>query len=212
MLVKTFLFFKLVQEHRAFFLCDQDPEAIADSIRELEPSIVLVDDAHSEQKRLKTLKTVRMQTNANFRIIASSWPIDHYEDQICEVLGLKPSNIIELGPLSDEQIIDVIESTGVRGPVHIQAMIRQQVRGMPGLAVTLSSLCLSSDVDINSIASGEALLKKLMPKLVENIDKDVEKLLAPFAIGGNAGMSRKVVASYLGRSEAEIVKSPHNAE
>ena len=207
---KTFLFCKLTQERGAFFLCDHDPEAIADAIREQEPRIVFVDDAHSEHNKLKCLISIRKLIGARFRIIASSWPNDQYVNRICELLDLKPSDLVNLPPLSDEQIIEIIETTGVRGPVHIQAMIRQQAQGMPGLAVTLSSLCLSSDVDINRIASGDVLLSKLIPQLVENIDEDIEELLAPFAIGGSAGMSRKVVAAHLGKSDAEILKDLTN--
>lgn len=207
---KTYLFFNLAQVQNAYFLCDHDSDAIADAIREEEPRIVLVDDAHSHQTELESLMRIRSQTGSDFRIVASSWPSDYFVQRTCNLLKLDPKHVVELPPLSDDQIIQVIEATGIRSHVQLQAMIRQQSQGMPGLAVTLSNLCLNSNTDIYRIASGEALLNQIMPRLVEFIGEDVRELLALFAVGGKAGMSRKDIASYWGRNELDILQTLTN--
>ena len=169
---KTFLFINLVQEHGALFLCDHDPESIADAVREQQPTIVLVEDAYSPLDRLESLANVRKQVGGDFRIIASSWPVRQFAQSIESVLASNDLSTIELKPLDDRRVLDVIELAGIKGPIVLQAMIRQQSAGMPGLAVTLCNLFVNSKITIESIASGEALLSQLMPQLFSNIDQD----------------------------------------
>jgi len=76
--------------------------------------------------------------------------------------------------------------------------IRLQADGRPGLAATLSHMCLAGDV--RRAMTGEGLVDQLAPQINRMLDvQDATPLLAPFALGGDAGVRMERVAAQLGR-------------
>ena len=198
---KTFLLRSLALQGDALFLVDGDREGIANDLRELQPSAVIVDDAHVQTVLIETLAQVRQEVGApQVRIIATSWP-----DQaraVCNVLQIAKKDVCELDLLDADTIVEVIKSVGVQGPDQLLAIIRQQAAGRPGLAATLARLCAAGDV--KQVVNGEALLDQLVPGLDRLMGADVKRLLAPFALGGDSGVTQDRVAQYLGASTFDI--------
>ena len=81
--------------------------------------------------------------------------------------------------------------------------IRLQADGRPGLAATLSHMCLAGDV--RRAVNGEALVDQLAPQLNRMLDiQDATSFLAAFALGGDAGVRLERVAGRLNRPLDEV--------
>lgn len=200
---KTFLLSKLVQENRALFLCDDDRERVSDEIRELEPQIIIVDDAHTQLERLKNLVHLRETISAEFRIVAASWSFQKDLLEVQNILRIDTLRTVTLEPLCDRKILEIIEDQG-NFTERLQNVLIKQSHGMPGLVVTLSQLCLRNLSSLRAVVSGEALLNDLMQSLAKGLDKDMKRTLAAFAVGGSSGMSVKIVAKHLKKSEIKL--------
>ena len=198
---KTFLLRALALEGHALFLVDDDLEQVANDLRELQPSAVIVDDAHVAPDLLSRLVQLREQLQASeVRIIATCWPGE--QNSIRGSLLLAGEDVRELTLLDADVIVEVIKSVGLEGPSELLAYIRRMAAGRPGLAATLAQLCLIGDV--RRVISGEALLDQLASGLGRILDVDAKRFLAPFALGGDAGVSQDSVARYLGVSRLAV--------
>ena len=194
---KTALMQELARQDRAFFMVEERRDALADAIRDLRPKWVIVDDAHLPGGWLKKLVQVRSEIDASFGIVATCWPTDNDVEEINHQLGRPQGGAdITLGPLAENQILEVVKDAGIHGPNPLLHTILQQAKGRPGLAVTLASACLSGDV--SAAVRGAALLKHLGVALEWRIGPEVKELLAAFAVGGERGMSIRKVAEYDG--------------
>ena len=198
---KTFLLRSLADELNALFLVDNNRERIANDIRELSPTAVIVDDAHTDVGALRSLIQLRAEIGADdLRIIATTWP--GYEGGVAKELDLANSAMHELGPTHADEMIEVIKAHGVYGPPRLLALIRLQARGRPGLAGTLAMLSLTGD--FGRILSGDALFKELAPQLVSMIGDTAIPLLAHFALGGDSGADPAQVSARTGESRIGI--------
>lgn len=193
---KTFILRALVQEGRALFLVDDDRETIANDLRELQPSAVIIDDAHVRIDLLESFLELRQSISANeISVIAACWPGATSEVQ--SALGISSDGICAVEQISDGKVmIDIIKSCGLQGPDALLGEIRRQSGGRPGLAATLAHLCVAGDIE--RVVTGEALLDQLTPDLDRMLDSDTRRLLAPFALGGDAGAAIAAVANQLG--------------
>ena len=95
---------------------------------------------------------------------------------------------LPLDPLDADTIVEIVKSIGVRGPDRLLWIIRKQAAGRPGLAATLAHLCLTGNVQ--DVFSGESLVDELARALGQIMDADALTLLAPFALGGAAGVQQ----------------------
>ena len=199
---KTFLLRALVQEGRALFLVDDDREKIANDLRELQPAAVIIDDAHVQIDLIESFLELRQSISANeISVIATCWPGATSEVQ--SALGVTSDEVCAIEQIADGKVmIDIIKSCGLHGPDALLAEIRRQSGGRPGLAATLAHLCVAGDFE--RVVSGNALLDQLTPNLDRMLDSDTRRLLAPFAIGGNAGTALNAVASLLGIPLLEV--------
>lgn len=198
---KTFLLRSLVLQGQALFLVDGDLEQIANDLRELQPSAVIIDDAHAYPDLIESFAQIRRQVGADeARIIATSWPSD--AKGIRQKLQLGDRDARELSLIDANTMVEIIKSFGITGPTELTALIRQQADGRPGLAATLAHLCLKGD--LWQVASGEALVGELASQLNSTLKIDVKLLLAPFALGGDAGLHKHDVAQVLGMSPLDM--------
>ena len=197
---KTFLLYTLVLEGRGLFLVSDDRTEIAEAIRSRRPGIVIADDAHLSPERLVELRRLREETGADFSIVATAWKGE--EDPVIEALGVPVLKTRQLGLLSRDEIVRVIEESGVRGPSWLIRDVVDQAEGRPGLAVTLSQMCLQGGA--REVALGEHLLRYTVEAFGRLVGQGTTQVLAAFDLGGEAGMSRSLVSRELGMSTLEL--------
>jgi CheY-like chemotaxis protein len=197
---KTFLLRSLALKGWGLFLVDSDIEAIAVAIRSQQPKVIIVDDAHSRLEMLTTLRHLREEVRADFEIVTTSWEGD--KQQVAEVLSLPNSRIHQLELLTRDEIVEVIKQTGLIGSVELLREIVDQAEGRPGLAVTLSYLCLNGDA--RDVFLGEALNRSIGITFQRLVGDMVNSILGAFAIGGDHGMPMDIVAGVLGIPIAQL--------
>ena len=197
---KTFLLRALALEEHARFLVDDDRTQIANGLRSLRPAAVIVDDAHVDPDRITKLDQIRSDIKAEFRIIATSWPGG--ADTVRSTLRVGTANEMRLDRIDADTIVEIIKSFGIHGPDQLLYMIRMQAAGRPGLAATLAHLFRSGNAD--DVLSGESLVDELSRSIGKIVDADALRLLAPFALGGDAGVKQAAVSNRLGKSPFDV--------
>ncbi len=197
---KTFLLYQFAKAGGGLFVVSEDVQEIANGIRSKEPKTLIVDDAHTKIELLRELVRLRREIGADFCILANSWPGER--DQIVATLNLPLSAIHELSLLERGEIVAVIKGAGVPGPARLMREIVDQAGGCPGLAVTLAHACLSGGA--RELVLGDVLSRSVRSFFVPTLGREVVDILATFAIGGDAGMSKEVVAQALGLPLVEL--------
>ena len=197
---KTFLLRALALQGEALFLVDEDREQIANDLRSLSPKAVIIDDAHIRPEAIGELDQLRQQVRTDFRIIATCWPGE--TDRVRSALKIDHADTLLLERIDADTMIEIIKSVGVHGPDDLLRSIRTQAAGRPGLAATLAHLCMVGGV--RTATSGEGLVNSIAPELDRFLGLDSVRLLAPFALGGEAGASQEHVADRLGMSLLDV--------
>ena len=190
---KTFLLRALALHGKAVFLVDSDREQVANDVRSLNPEAVIVDDAHVYPEAIEQLEQLRREILADFRIIATCWPGE--ADRVQSQLKIDHSDTLTLHRIDADTMIEIIKSVGISGPLELLRSIRTQAAGRPGLAATLAQFCLVGGV--KTATSGEGLVDSIAPDLDRVLGVDSMRLLAPFALGGDAGVRQDDVAEQL---------------
>lgn len=199
---KTHLLYMLAQEDWCGFMVTAERDALADAIREQQPQVIVVDDAHVRPDWLEQLTQLRRETGAEFNIVVTVWP--GHEERFVHQLGIAAEGVHRLGRLTRKQIVEVIHETGVGGPDELIRSMVDQAVGRPGLAVTLASLCLMGN--IRDVTLGDALARSVRSTLRSVVGDDGAKLLAAFAAGGRDGMPVDGVSEFLGISRLEAAR------
>ncbi len=197
---KTFLLRALALEGKALFLVDEDREQIANDLRSIEPEAVIVDDAHVRPSAVGMLAQLRNEIGRSFRVIVSCWPGNSQNVQ--SELHFGDFDVVTLDLIDADTMVEIIKSVGIFGPNELLYTIRKQAAGRPGLATTLAHLCLIGNVHIAT--SGEGLVDSLAPELDRVLGLESMRVLAPFALGGNAGARLEDVAKQLNLSLLEM--------
>ena len=192
---KTFLFRKLVQEYRAFFVLGDDRRQLQLAIREHEPKILLVDDAHAYSSILSELRQIREESALDFAIFTNSWPSKKV--RVAYEMGLSELDMRELSLLSRDQIVEVLASMEITEPWGAVYELVNQAEGRPGLVVTLANLYLKGSYQ--ELFSGDAVANHLIEEYLED-ERDARYVLAALSLGGDYGMLPTIVASSLGLS------------
>ncbi len=190
---KTFLLQILANEDRALFMAAADRDRLADSIRDQSPSVIVVDDAQSDINALPLLRQMRVELEVEFAIVATTWPSGRGE--IEEALGVAPSTTHELQRLTRDQIVQVVTAAGILGPNDLVREIVNQAEGRPGLAVTLSFMCLSGYG--RDVVTGALLHRSLAPFFR---GPQTTEFLAVAALTGDFGASLETLAHVTGLS------------
>ena len=135
-----------------------------------------------------------MKYARDFRIIATCWPGEAEAVRVALTIGTPDT--LTLNPIDADTMIEIIKSLGIQGPNELLRSIRVQAAGRPGLAATLAHLCIIRGVA--NATSGEGLVDSIVPDLDQFLGFDSMRLLAPFALGGDAGATQGDVAERLG--------------
>ena len=199
---KTALFSSLIRKGwPALFLVSDDDTAIQNAVRDQEPEIVIVDDAHVEPEKLVRLRRLRTEIQGEFEIVASAWPGAGAE--VIEALGGLPEDRIhDLGLLPRAQILEIFHDLDVRPGDEILRDLVSQAGGKPGLAVTIALLWRQGEWQ--KILDGTVLSRTLLSLFKGLTGGDVADVLAAFSLGGRRGMSVEAVAGFLGLSSRDL--------
>lgn len=188
---KTFLLEKLMEEDWGLFDAGWGIDELEAAIRELRPRRVVLDDAHLRGDRLAELRQLRREMNAEFAVVAVSWP-----GQVDEVAGALPgSSTFAVQELERDQILEVIEEVGIAGPRALQAHLVNQAMGRAGLAVTLAYACVRGNVQ--GVATGEALLQDIVDWFTKSLGQESRYVLGVLALAGKSGATLGQVAGAL---------------
>ncbi len=197
---KTFLLSKFITEGEGLFVVSDNSADITEFLKIWSPKVVIVDDAQTRHELLFELKDIRARIGVSFHILATCWPSD--QPSLKQTLTLPESQVHQLSLLTRDEIVEVIKATGLAGSNELIREIVNQAEGRPGLATTLTYLCLQGDV--RQVVLGDAVSNMFMEIFKSLIDKHAHQILAAFAVGGNAGMSIKAVAEVLNMSDHAV--------
>jgi len=197
---KTYLLHRLARDGWGLFLIHDDPTEIANALRDQQPEVVIVDDAHADPSRLERLIQLRREIGQDFAIVATAWEGDR--DPVAEALGVPESKIRKLELLTRAQILEVFKQAGVKAPDDYLRDLVTQASNKPGLAVTLAVLWLRGDW--RSVLQGEAIRRSLLTFFDGLVGKEASDLLGVLSLGGEHGMSLEVAGDFLdlGRQQA----------
>lgn len=194
---KTFLLEKLMDEDWGLFDRGWAIADLEDAIRELRPRRVVLDDAHLREERVAVLRQLRREMDAEFDIVAVSWP-----GQQAEVAAaLVGSSTFEVRELDRDQILQIIKEVGV-GSREMQALLVNQSLGRAGLAVTLAHAYISGHV--REVAAGDALLTDIVGWFTRSIGRDSRHVLGGLALAGSSGATAEQVARAVGLNRALV--------
>lgn len=197
---KTYLHQHLAASGNCLFVVDDDPEALADDIRDLQPSILVVDDAHTQHGLLVLLIRLCKQINANYRIHANCWP--SHKASVQQTLCLRPNQVRELRRLPRRTILEIVRSLGIGGPDQLLQMLVDQSDGKPGLTAALVDVCRHERG--KGIWSGETIARTLLEHPAHRLSQTERCVLAAFAIGGDSGMSYRDVCAGLNLATVQL--------
>lgn len=197
---KTYLHQHLAAQGLCLFGVDPSRHRLAESIREQQPSIVVVDDGHIQISLIEDLMHLRAELGANFRIHANCWPL--HKVNVQRLMRLSINRVRTLEPLRRQEILDLVKKSGISGPDWLLHTLIQQSDGKPGLAVALIESCKTED--ISRIWSGEAAAEQLVGNLQLVRREEDRCILAAFAVGGDIGMSFRDVSETLQVPEIKL--------
>lgn len=204
---KTSLLYQLAQdeEQRALFIVDKDQTKIANALREQQPKILMLDDAHIDKNFIVEMMRLRREIQADFSLIVTCWNGERKE---IESILHTHRNIYQLKRLTQDQMVQVIAEAGIQGVNWLIREIVRQAEGLAGLAVTLTYLALQGGVE--KIHNAEALSSTLLTFYVNRIHEGVRVILACFALGGKSGMHKDTVANKLDINQFELYRTLAN--
>ncbi len=196
---KTFLFHQLAQEGKGLFVIRPQIGEIAAQLRALQTDAeplpaLMIDDAQSSLELLSDLRHMRQEIGAEFAIIASSWP--GAEESLAVTLNLPTTQIHRLDRLTRDEIVQIINVAGLQGPNLLVHEIVNQAEGLPGLAVTLTWLCLQGDV--RRVALGDFLSASVLRFFEPLVGQHASHILAALAVSGDSGLTMQAVAHATG--------------
>ena len=199
---KTHLLRQFV-DHGWLFMVDADRGRIANAVRDLKPDAIIVDDAHADLRSLVSLRQLRTEINAEFRIVAVTWPGDI--DGVASTLAVFQDSVRDLRPLSLDEVLEIVKAAGIAGPVELQRAIVNQSGGRPGLTATLCEVAWRGD--LRALLSGGLLLREIGTAITNVGDVNGVQVLEVMALAGDSGASLEDVSNVLGLNVAESQRS-----
>lgn len=190
---KTFLLHKLAEDNRGLFLISRTREEIASGIRSQLPTAIFVDDAARDRDLIITLRHMRQEMNIDFDIIATGWLGE--KNELIQSLNLPDSRVHHLDHLTRDEIVEVVHGAGIKGSERLIKEIVDQAEGRPGLAVTLTLLCLQGG--IRDVVIGDFLSSFVLDFAGRFIDERSTYILAVLSLTGNQGATLSALEQIL---------------
>lgn len=196
---KTYALYQLALKGWGLFLATDAEDRLAKALRDQRPKVVIVDDAHVNLEIIGRLRSLRQQ-GFPFEIVATTWKGSQKEVQ--SALGVPDSSLRQLELLTRQEILGIYTEMGISGQEFgiekdiFLGLLVDQASNLPGLAVTLGTLCLEGDW--GSILNGRAIERVHLPVLNRCLGRDETELLGILSLGGRRGMPHRKVGEALG--------------
>lgn len=198
---KTYIATDFANRHNGLFVISKDETRIANELRQKTPDVLLIDDIHSKEGLLVSLKHMRTQLKLEFRIIGTSWASG--ETAIKTTMGIGDANILHLKDLTRNEMVEVIDACGLKNATNIMKReIVNQSKGKPGLTITLSALCLAGDWE--KVFNGDSLYALVTSSFKAKLGQSVTTLLSFIALGGDTGISLRKLSEVSGVSVPDV--------
>ena len=189
---KTFLTQSLVAQGHGLFAVDFDRGRLADAIRDLLPTKIIVEDVHFVgADTFAELLHLRTELGHEFSIVSTTWPA--HEDDWATLT--QATTKIELEPLTRDEMVEIIGHAGVTAPNQLVRVLVDQSLGRPGLAVMLAGACRSGRVA--DVARGDVLMNEMAVTYRRLLDARAVDVLAVFSLAGERGAAPEEVAAAL---------------
>ena len=198
---KTYLADDYAKKHNGLFVISDDLSKIAEDIRKKSPDCLVIDDIHSKPVLLTGIKHIRTELGLSFRIIGTSWTSD--ETDIQNAMEISSTNVVNLKQLTRDEVLEVVNACGLeRAPNDLKREIINQSKGKPGLAITLSYLCIEGDWQ--KVFNGDSLYSLVVNAFKGRLGKDITALLSFIALGGDSGIGLSKLSQISGRPITEV--------
>lgn len=188
----------------AFLAHDPDRGRLAEDLDEMEPVIVVVEDAARRLGELRLIQRMRLEeSHRRFRTVATAWP-----DQVEEVLEqLEGAARLDLRLLERQDVDAILRQLGVTN-YWLRSAILEQAGGRPGWAVILAKTAVKG---ASGVFDGQALAGQVV-RYIQAGGGDERRLdvLAYVALhGGVAEESLGELCRRLGMRLAEVTGALH---
>lgn len=173
---------------------------LADDLFAIEPTTVVLDDAHLDQELLEQLVSIRSKERFSFTIIAATWPGTEVP---VEALLNKPTQV-EVDRLARAALDQMIQALGVHG-VRARSLVLEQSDGRPGWAAILSRLVVNGAGD--DLATGQSLLDQVAGLAAAIAGNAVlnDALACIAALGAASLEDIEIIASHAGVPYADLI-------
>lgn len=204
---KTFLLYDYVQKNASsFFLSGHDEDSIERTVWNLNPSSVVIEDAHLNIEKIEFLHRLRDRANYSFAIIADCWPTSR--DLVMTRMGITEDACFELTTVTSQDIVDIVHEFGVKASNSFLHMLVAQANGSPGLAAMLIASCLGgTEKNFSEFWNGETITRWVSSEFKRLIGEESIQVLACFAIGGDSGIEVDRVAKVLELSRSRALQN-----
>ncbi|NVM97026.1 ATP-binding protein, partial [Arthrobacter wenxiniae] len=173
---------------------------LADDLFAIDPTTVVLDDAHLDQELLEQLVRIRSKERFSFTIVAATWP---GTEAPVEALLNKPTRV-EVDRLARAALDQMIQALGVHG-VHARSLVLEQSDGRPGWAAILSRLVINGAGD--DLATGQSLLDQVAGLATAIAGSPVlnDALACIAALGAASLEDIEIIASHAGVPYADLI-------
>ena len=173
---------------------------LVDDLFAIEPTTVVLDDAHLNLKVLEQLVSIRSKERFGFTIVAATWP---GTEAPVEALLRKPARV-EVDRLARAALDQMIQALGVHG-VRARSLVLEQSDGRPGWAAILSRLVINGAGD--DLATGQSLLDQVAGLATTIAGNAVlnEALACIAALGASSLEDIEIIASHAGVPYADLI-------
>lgn len=173
---------------------------LADDLFAIEPTTVVIDDAHLSLELLEQLVTLRSKEQFSFTIIAATWP---GTEAPVEALLNKPTRV-EVDRLARAALDQMVQALGVTG-VRARSLVLEQSDGRPGWAAILSRLVINGAGD--DLATGQSLLDQVAGLATAIAGNAVlnEALACIAALGAASLEDIEIIASHASVPYADLI-------
>lgn len=173
---------------------------LADDLFAMEPTTVVLDDAHLNQELLEQLVSLRSKERFSFTIVAATWP---GTEAPIEALLNKPTRV-EVDRLPRAALDQMIQALGVHG-VRARSLVLEQSDGRPGWAAILSRLVINGAGD--DLATGQSLLDQVAGLAAAIAGNAVlnDALACIAALGAASLEDIEIIASHAGVPYADLI-------
>ncbi|HSH55236.1 MAG TPA: hypothetical protein VK983_00260, partial [Candidatus Limnocylindrales bacterium] len=198
---KTYIADDYAKRHNGLFVISDDLSKIADDIRKKSPDCLIIDDIHSKPELLTSLKHIRTELGLSFSIIGTFWTSD--ETDIQAAMEISSANVVNLKQLTRDEVLAVVNACGLECASNdLKREIINQSKGKPGLAITLSYLCIEGDWQ--KVFNGDSLYSLVVNTFKGRLGKDIAALLSFIALGGDSGIGLYKLSQISGMPIAEV--------